>query len=472
MSISILICGAGTIARELIKQLGDDWAVTLIDKSREKLELAAALSSNIRARFVEDGSSPVVLEQAGIDSLQYVLAMTGSDAVNLAVCRFAREKGVPYISALVHEPENGPDFQTLGVHVVMTGTLTARNLYHYLQDPRVHVSPLTGGMGNIYEVNAAEHFRVVGKRAAYFQRSSLRLAGIFRQGKLLFPHPRTVIQADDRLILLGETDIFSSECSLLECASPHFPLAYGPCMLVALPSGDGLVGPVLQEGLFLGQNTKVRKVTLLCGRDRCPVDSGVADWPQDVSVEVRSSDEGIMERVRRFVGDGGCGLLLMPPVTESFFSSLTGPVYTGLAHDLGCPVLIARQTVPYERILVPFKNTPTSELALEVAVDLAKQLGAVLSVMVVEEPGFLSGEQNGEFLEAALTRARELAHVHKVPIREISARGNPVHGVVQESEHHDLVVIGSSNRDRGLIAPNVGEHLARKTRCSTLIVTA
>jgi Trk K+ transport system NAD-binding subunit/nucleotide-binding universal stress UspA family protein len=472
MAMNILICGAGTIARELLKQLCGEWSVTLIDRSREVLEQAAALCPDVRKRYVEDGSSPVVLERAGLEEQQYVLAMTGSDPVNLAVCRFAREKGVPYVSALVHEPENAPGFQKLGVHVVMTGTLTARNLYHYLQDPRVHVSPLTGGMGNIYEVNAAEHFRVVGKRAAYFQRTTLRLAGIFRHGRLVFPHPTTVIQADDRLVLLGDTDIFHSVCSLLECASPHFPLAYGPSMLVALPSEGEEIRAVLQEGVFLGQNTKVRKVTLLCGTDRCAVDEGLAGWPQEVDVEVRPSGDGVMDRVRRFVGQGGCGLLLMPPVELSLFAALSGPAYTGLAHDLGCPVLIARRTVPYEKILVPFKNTPNAELALEVAFDLGKQLGAELSVMVVEEPGFLSGERDGEFLEAAMQRVRELAHVHKAAVREITATGNPVRAIVEETAKHDLVVIGSTNRDRGLISPNVGEHLARRAGCSTLIVTA
>lgn len=472
MPMDILICGVGNIARELLKQLGDEWSVTLIEKSGELLDLGAALCPNLKARYAEDASSPVVLTKAGLKDQQYVLAMTGIDEVNLAVCRFAGECGVPYVSALVHEPENASEFQKLGVHVVMTGMLTARNLYHYLQDPRVRVSPLTGGMGNVYEVNARDHFRVVGKRASYFQRSTLRLSGIFRRGKLMFPRPGTVIQADDRLVLLGETDIFNAVCSLLECASPHFPLAYGPGMLVALPRKGEDIPAILHEGQYLGQNTKVRKATVLCGTDTGVIKDAVAGWPQEVSVEIQPSEKGIIDRVRGFAGESVCGLLLIPPVEKSLFSSLAGPAYTALTHDLNCPVLIARQTIPYKKILVPFHGTPNAELALEVAMDLGRQLGAAISVMIVEEPGFLSGEEDGEFVRTNLNRIRELVHIHKTTVEEITVKGNPVREIVKQAASHDLLVIGSTNRDRGFISPNIGEHLAEKAACSVLIVTA
>jgi Trk K+ transport system NAD-binding subunit/nucleotide-binding universal stress UspA family protein len=470
--MNILVCGAGNIARELLKQLGEEWAVTLIEKSSIQLDQGAALCTNLSARYAEDASSPVVLKKAKIAEQHYVLAMTGSDEVNLAVCRFAEEYGVPHVSALVHEPENAPEFQKIGVHVVMTGMLTARNLYHYLQDPRVGVIPLTGGMGNVYEVNASEHFRVIGKRASYFQRPTLRLSGIFRKGELLFPEPGTVIRSGDRLVLLGETNIFNAVCTLLECASPHFPLAYGPGMLVALPGSGDAIPSILHEGRYLGKNTKVRKATILCGTDACVTREGAMGWPHEVGVEVRPSERGLIERVRAFTGEGSCGLLVIPPVEKSLFSTFQGSVYTSLTHDLNCPVLIARQTFPYRNMLVPFHGTPSAELALEVAMDLGRQLGASISVMIVEEPGFLSGEENDGFVRKNLARVRELAHIHKTPVETLTVRGNPVREIVRQAAFHNLLVIGSTNRERGFITPNIGEHLAEKAPCSVLIVTA
>jgi Trk K+ transport system NAD-binding subunit/nucleotide-binding universal stress UspA family protein len=472
MTVNILVCGAGNIARELLKQLGEEWEVTLVEKSEQVLNQGASLCANLRARHADDASSPVVLKKAGIAEKQYVLAMTGSDEVNLAVCRFAGECGVPYVSALVHEPEIAPEFQRIGVHVVMTGMLTARNLYHYLQDPRVGLLPLTGGMANVYEINVSDHFRVIGKRASYFQRSNLRLSGIFRRGKLMFPKPGTVIQADDRLILLGEANMFTSVCSLLECSSPHFPLAYGPNMLVVLPRpGDAAVA-ILREGQYLGQKTKVRKVTIVCGEGESPPAKESERWPQEVSVEIRPLSKGIVERVRSFAEEGTSGLLLIPPVERSLFSTLGGLVYTSLTHDLNCPVLIARQTFPYKRILVPFHGTTNAELALEVGMDLGRQLGAMITVMIVEEPGFLSGDEDDGFVRRNQARIRELAHIHKTPVEQISVRGNPVRQIVDTALSHDLLVIGSTNRDRGFITPNIGEHLAEKAPCSVLIVTA
>jgi nucleotide-binding universal stress UspA family protein len=104
--------------------------------------------------------------------------------------------------------------------------------------------------------------------------------------------------------------------------------------------------------------------------------------------------------------------------------------------------------------------------------DLGRQLGAMITVMIVEDPGFLSGDEDDGFVRRNQARIRELAHIHKTPVEQISVRGNPVRQIVDTALSHDLLVIGSTNRDRGFITPNIGEHLAEKAPCSVLIVTA
>ncbi|NCB62592.1 MAG: glycosyltransferase [Clostridia bacterium] len=92
------------------------------------------------------------------------------------------------------------------------------------------------------------------------------------------------------------------------------------------------------------------------------------------------------------------------------------------------------------------------------------------SAAVVEEPEFLSGQDEEGRTQGILTRLRELAHIHKIPIREVRRRGNPVKELVSLSADYELLVLGSTNRGKGLLAPNIGDHLARKAQCSVLLL--
>ncbi|MGE4552532.1 MAG: NAD-binding protein [Desulfovibrionaceae bacterium] len=472
--MKILICGAGRTTRELLRRLGEGWEVTLIDPRPDQLARATSLFPRILSAVTADASSELVLKKAGIADHDYVLAMTGDDEVNLAVVGTAAAQGVTQISALVRDEKYHKSFAELGVHTFMGPGLVAQNIYHYLQDPRLHVTPLVSGPGAVYEVNASSHFRVVGKRASYFSRSGARLAAIIRRDQLLFPRPKTPILADDRLIIVGKPDIFEPVCELLECGNPHFPLAYGQGMLLALgerePESPSEFNPILSEGLFLAQNTKVAAVTVLCPGRACPIDEHLAQWPQNTRPEVRPLEGGLRRRLRELCAEGNYGLVVVPQLGVNLFETLAKAPLVELAGDLDTPLLVARFSVPYERILVPFNGTAMSELALEVAVDLSRQLHAEVSAAVVEEPEFLSGQDEEARVQALLTRLRELAHIHKVPIREVRRRGNPVKELVALSAEYELLVLGSTNRGKGLLAPNIGDHLARKAQCSVLLL--
>lgn len=145
-------------------------------------------------------------------------------------------------------------------------------------------------------------------------------------------------------------------------------------------------------------------------------------------------------------------------------------MYISLAHDISSPLLVTKGTPPYERILVPFSGTPMSELALEIAVDFANQVGGTITTAVIEQPEFLTGEDGTSWKEKTLARLNELSHVHKTTFQVVERRGNPVREVTALTEESDLLVLGSTNRDRGLFTPNVGEKLVRESQCSVLII--
>ncbi|MBN2141256.1 MAG: NAD-binding protein [Desulfovibrionaceae bacterium] len=469
-AMSILVCGVGRVGREVLRRLGEGFVVSLIDTSEAKVQTAASLYPNVARALVGDAASPVLLEEAGLADQAFVLALTHSDKVNLAIAREAVAKDADRVLALVHDSANLRPFQELGVHTVTGSGLLAQDIYHYIEDPRMRITPLASGPGAVFEFKASDHFRAVGKRPAFFGEKGLRLAAIFRRGELVFPGPRTVVRPDDRLVLLGEPDSFQPVCELLECGSAHFPLAYGPGLLLGLPDAPGPAEALLSEGLYLSRNTKVKKVTVLAPQGAGKVEQGLDDWPEPAGIEIERVRD-VRGRMRELCGRGLFGLAVIPGPRPPLFRYLAAPVVVRLAHDLDCPLLISRLSFPYEQILVPFNATASSELALEVAVDLAGQLGSRIRVAVVEEPVFISDEDKG-FAARARERLKELGHIHRTGFEQLGAVGNPVREILALAEGHDLVVVGSSSRDRGLFSPNRGEHLARRARCSVLVVTS
>ena len=466
--MKVLICGAGKVARHLLKRLGESWHVTLIDKSEEKLSEITPTFQNVQKVITADASSPVTLDDAGVADFDYVLALTENDKINLAICDHASSQGVSHLLARVNEQENQAKFQQIGVRTVLGSTMLAKTIYHYLQDPRINLMSLGLGQVEIMEVDASDHFQGVGEKAASLMGDDWMLVAILRQNEMFFPHEETVIEAGDRLVIVGKPDTFEALSTHLASGIPHFPLGYGPDLLLALIPGSDHE-ELIKESMHLAQNTKTKSLTILCSED-CDIREGLEIWSQSIDIRLETFKADLEDHLEEIGSQENYGVMVVHPFEASFFISLAKPTLISLAHSISCPLLVARHTHPYERILVPFNATAKAELALEVAVDLARQFGAEITVAVVEEPDFIRGEQEEQWAESMLGRLRELSHIHKCEFEEIVRQGNPVKEIVKVAEDFDLMIIGSTTRDKGLFSPHIGEHMAQDVPCSVLIV--
>lgn len=471
--MKVLICGAGRVTRELLKRLGESWSVTLLDMSEQRMKLLSPEFTNIQKTVAGDASSPVVLDQAGLAEQDYVLALTNSDEVNKATVGFAKEKGVPQILALVNDPVNLPEFAKLEVRLITAGIMMAKSIYHYLQDPRISVTPLTAGQGEILELQVGPHSWMVGNRAGMVSDANWRLTAIFRDEELLFPDAFTEIKPGDRLIVIGQHDTFKPLCNFLDCGGVHFPLSYGPGLLMVLTAGDrDKQGKILAESLHLAQNVRIRYMTVLCAEEECGIQEELQGWAETLDIRVHKTEGKLVDELKQLGTKQNYGLVVMPPLEKSFFKSLTKTVLVDLAHSLPCPVIFSRGTAPYKRILVPFNATPMAQTALETAMDLARQTQAEVTVVVVQEPEFLHTSKESAWVEEVFKKARDLAHIHKVNLEEVAKTGNPVREITALSKDYNLVVLGSNTKAKDLFSPHVGELLAEKSACSVLIVTS
>jgi len=467
--MKVLICGAGRVARHLLSRLGERWQVTLIDKSEDKLHDVIAKFHNVQKAIAADGSSPVTLDDASVADFDYVLALTENDKVNLAICDYAGSQGVSHLLALVNEEENKERFQKIGARPVLGSTLLAKSIHHYLQDPRINLMSLSLGQAEIMEIDVADHFQVVGKGAASLTDEDWRLVAILRQNVMFFPNPETVIEVGDRLVVVGRPDSFKSLCTHLECGIPHFPLGYGPDLLLALLPGSNHE-ELIKETMHLAQNTKVKSLTILCSKEESDIQEALGAWTQTTDIKVVTVEGNVEDHLGKIGSQDNYGVMVLQPFEASFLVSLAKATLISLAHTISCPLLVARQSHPYERILVPFNATSKAEAALGVAVDLAHHFGAEVAVAVVEEPEFIRGVEEEEWAESVSKRVKELAHIHKFDFEIIIKKGNPVKEIVALAKDFNLMVMGSTTREKGLFSPHVGERMAQDVSCSVLII--
>ncbi|MFW5791629.1 MAG: NAD-binding protein [Desulfohalobiaceae bacterium] len=469
----LLICGAGSVTRELLNRLGKRWKATVIDVGEDALMDLAARHEIVVKTVTGDPSSPVILDRGDLEAQEYVLALCGDDQVNLAVVRFAREKKIRNILARIHDSGLAPEFQELGARVLPGPALLARNIFHYLQNPTVNVTPLASGLGEVLEMEVTPKLWVHDHRVESLHDQGWRVVGIVRDGSLIFPAPEAIVQAGDKLVILGRPDLMQPVCNRMECGLPHFPLSHGGGMLLCLTDADASrQDGVLAEGMHLAQNLQLEQVTVLHEQDSDTVGEQLASWEQSLDLQRRTVSGQVLGHLEEQCRTHRPGLVVIRPFSQSFWKSFITSPLVGLAHTIQRPVLISRNTEPYRRILVPFVASPRAESALEVALDLAGQLDAEVSVVFVDEPEFFHGEDAREHVNSVMRRARKIAHMRQHSLKEIVLEGNPVKEVTREARDFDLMVLGSDTKEKAFFAPHLSELLAQKAPCSVLIITS
>jgi trk system potassium uptake protein TrkA len=199
----IVIAGAGKVgwnlARELLEK-GNE--VTLIENDRDRFQtVEQELEHNVQ---YGDSSELWVLERAGIQRADMVIAVTGDDEDNMLICQVAREKYlVDRIIARVNNPRNRQHFELLGVKPFVSATdLILRLLEHEVPEyGLVHLLDLPEERLEIIEMLLADDSPAAGRRVGDLQmpEGSL-LISVLREGRGFVPGPDTVLEPGDEIL--------------------------------------------------------------------------------------------------------------------------------------------------------------------------------------------------------------------------------------------------------------------------------
>jgi trk system potassium uptake protein TrkA len=152
-----------------------------------------------------------VLERAGVERCDMVIAVTGDDEDNILICQVAREKyGVDRIIARCNNPRNLQHFELLGVKPAVSATdLILRLIEHEV--PKyglVHLLDLPQERLEIIELEVPEGSFADGKEVQELglPDGSLVIA-ILRDGTGFVPLADSVVEAGDELLLVLDTGL-------------------------------------------------------------------------------------------------------------------------------------------------------------------------------------------------------------------------------------------------------------------------
>jgi trk system potassium uptake protein TrkA len=199
----IIIIGAGKVGWNLARELLEkEHEVTVIESDRRRyLTVEQELEHNVQ---YGDASELWVLERAGIQRADMVIAVTGDDEDNILICQVAREKYlVDRIIARVNNPRNLQHFELLGIKPSVSATdLILRLIEHEVPEyGLVHLLDLPEQRLEIIEMLLEENSRVAGQRVGDLEmpEGSL-LISVLREGRGFVPGPDTVLEAGDEVL--------------------------------------------------------------------------------------------------------------------------------------------------------------------------------------------------------------------------------------------------------------------------------
>ena len=472
--MKIIVCGAGRITDELFKRIGANWEITLIEKSEAKLAPFSNRFPSIVRVLAEDASSPVVLKKAELSAQDGVLAMTNDDAVNLAIVRFAREADIKTVLAVVRDPEMLPAFQELKAWTISMVSDAARKVYQFLKDPRIRIIGLGEGEGELMElVVKKQDLPRLKDLVVSRQNPQWRMMGLLRDNRLMFMDGPVSLEEGDRLLVLGKAELYNAFSSRLADEQLHFPRTYGQRMILGIDDGAAPdIAGLLQEAFYLAQATHIENIKTICEKTASETQNTLARWSESLAIDVHGGETNVKKQMVTIAGEGDAGIAVCAHKRLSFWRAYFSRDVTTMARALPCPLLLAKQSDPYERILVPFNGSLAAQRALEIGMDLARQLDADVAVIIVVEPSFLRGESSasGRWEQQMLQQVRELARIHKIKIEERVCQGNPVKEIVSGATDCQLLVLGGAENRPGFFSVNVAGLIVDRAPCSVLLV--
>ncbi len=210
--MKIIIVGLGKVGQSLALELGnEDNEITVIDCQEELVQ--EITSQNDFMGVVGNGSTYSVQMEAGIESADLLIAVTGSDELNLLCCLIAKKAGNCHTIARVRNPEYSTELdfikEELGLAMVINPELAAAGeVAQALQFPSaIEVTSFVRSRVRLLKFRLPENSVLDNMQIASLPeklRSSVLICAVERGEELIIPNGNTVLHAKDVVSVIGK----------------------------------------------------------------------------------------------------------------------------------------------------------------------------------------------------------------------------------------------------------------------------
>jgi len=210
--LNIIIVGCGKIGTTLAEQLSKEGHdITIIDKNPDRI--TTLIEGCDVMGIIGNGASYSILQEAGIDSADLIIAVTNSDELNLLTCTIAQRVGQNCAAiARVRDPEYSDELvylqQRLGLAMIINPEhLAAREIRRILSLPdALGVNEFAHGLANMVRFKVNKGSVLVGKSLMQVGQtitSNVLVCGAERGSELFIPDGRFVINEGDILTIIA-----------------------------------------------------------------------------------------------------------------------------------------------------------------------------------------------------------------------------------------------------------------------------
>jgi trk system potassium uptake protein TrkA len=215
----VFIIGGKQIGIRLAGMLeSQNISVKLIERDKKRCELIAGILDKTTV-IHGDGTDQAALEDANINGVDAVLALTNDDEDNVLASLLARRLGVRKVVALINRPNYLPLVQLLGINATVSPRLAVVDrILQFVRKGRViSVTTFREEEAEAIELIASKNSKYVGKRLreVRFPRGAVVGAISRPNGMVVVPRGEESIQEGDRVIFFAlESVIPELEASL------------------------------------------------------------------------------------------------------------------------------------------------------------------------------------------------------------------------------------------------------------------
>ena len=203
----VVIVGGGKIGGYLAGQLtGTGHSVTVIE---DKPAAAARLAEGMPGLVINgDGTDIDVLESARMDRIDWLIAVTGLDEVNLVACELGSTLGAPRTLARLNNPRNRATFDALGIKVVGVTGLIGEVIERELESAFMERITLLGlGSVSVIEVEIGDGVEPRAVRDLGMPQDTLVVTVLRPDGEAVVPNGDSMIQTGDRVVAVTTLDL-------------------------------------------------------------------------------------------------------------------------------------------------------------------------------------------------------------------------------------------------------------------------